>query len=301
LDILHKINQSLEELEEEKVKHFTNLNYPIIFIVAPPRSGTTLIYQLLTLKFDLFYPSNLLAKFYKSPYIFLEIIQDLVLNRKDSSFESYLGNTKGVLEPHEWGWFWEKLFFYNNNIVFNELCAIQQIFPKPMIFKNIYFNYEILRLEKKFLSPIFLRIVRDPYETIYSIYNAITLENKPIGSKKYEQFYKKFMNNKLELATLEYLYDSLILDRDLKGLNVIKIYYNDIISNTKKCLEKLVYDFHKITNINLKENNIKINQNNIKQKTILEEYDRKMIDIYLNKYKKLSLKELENIIFESCG
>ncbi|NIU01843.1 MAG: hypothetical protein GWN01_13315, partial [Nitrosopumilaceae archaeon] len=41
--------------------------YPPVFILGPPRSGTTLLYQLMTCSFNFAYIPNIANKFYRCP------------------------------------------------------------------------------------------------------------------------------------------------------------------------------------------------------------------------------------------
>ncbi len=299
MDIVAIINDTLESIEKESVKKYKNLDYPIVFIVAPPRSGTTLLYQLLTLKYDFFYPTNFMAKFYKAPYILAKMIENLEFDRETSDFQSTLGNTNSFLEPHEWGWFWQRFFFENDDTLYNELCALQSLYKKPMIFKNIYFNYEIQKLNKLCKEAVFLRIRRDPYEVIFSIYNAIEAKKGPIGSKKHKKYYEKFIGDKLELATLEYLYDTLLLDKQLENMRIIETTYNQIVSAPENFLKKFENDFYNITNTKLQMNKKELDLNKIKCNSNLDERTKSAIALHLKQYESFSLEEIAHLIFQS--
>lgn len=233
------MNDTLHHLEISHIQSFDTLTHPVIFMVAPPRSGTTLVYQLLTLRYDLFYPTNLLAKFYKCPYLFLKGIDDLRVDslRHSSTLTSHLGNTNEVMEPHEWGWFWERFFFANDTSLKHELSALQSLSPKPMLFKTVYFNYRTAMLAHEIPSCIFLRIRRNAIDTIASMYQAIVARNKPIGSKEHEMYYQKYMHDPLMLAVIEYCYDTKLLDATLVNKRVITLSYDDILADTLGTLD----------------------------------------------------------------
>ena len=61
------LNESLLELETSLDSEISSKTYAPINIVGVPRSGTTLISQLLVSRFDLGFVSNLMARFYRVP------------------------------------------------------------------------------------------------------------------------------------------------------------------------------------------------------------------------------------------
>ena len=64
---LLKKNENLFSRVEEKIHSGSThkaLEKPPIFIIGPPRSGSTLLYQVLTSYFDLSYFKNLHSKYY---------------------------------------------------------------------------------------------------------------------------------------------------------------------------------------------------------------------------------------------
>jgi hypothetical protein len=87
----------LLDLEEE---------YPTLHIVGVPRSGTTLLYQIVASGLDVGYVNHLVAATWRAPVYGLRLSRKLGLDRPDSSFESSFGRTQGITEPHEFGYFW---------------------------------------------------------------------------------------------------------------------------------------------------------------------------------------------------
>jgi hypothetical protein len=87
----------LLELEEE---------YPTLHLVGVPRSGTTLLYQLVAAGLEVGYVNNLVAATWRAPVYGLRLSRKLGLDRAESSFESSYGRTRGITEPHEFGYFW---------------------------------------------------------------------------------------------------------------------------------------------------------------------------------------------------
>lgn len=80
--------------------------YPTLFIIGAPRSGTTLLYQLLATHLNVGYISNLAAAFWQAPVYGIRLHQKLLPARQASDFTSAFGRTHGLNEPHEFGYFW---------------------------------------------------------------------------------------------------------------------------------------------------------------------------------------------------
>ena len=84
----------------------TEERFPTLHVVGAPRSGTSLLYQVLASGLDIAYVSNLVAAFWLAPSYGLQLAQKLGVDRLHSNFSSSFGRTDGVSEPHEFGYFW---------------------------------------------------------------------------------------------------------------------------------------------------------------------------------------------------
>jgi LPS sulfotransferase NodH len=81
---------------------------PIVYVVGAPRSGTTLLSQLLSRHLPIGYINNLIARFWLRPSVGIRL-SNLLLGergREGIAFESTHGVTSGILGPHEFGYFW---------------------------------------------------------------------------------------------------------------------------------------------------------------------------------------------------
>ena len=85
------------------------LLFPPIFLIGPPRCGSTLIYQCLLHRFEMAYISNLHQKYCGSPAI-IERLCHYAEQQQTGTFESDYGRTPGWAGPSE-GWrFWYRFF-----------------------------------------------------------------------------------------------------------------------------------------------------------------------------------------------
>jgi len=159
-----------------------------IFIVGAPKSGTTLLTQKLISKFELDYVSNLTARFWKKPSQGIKITKKLFpteRKRKFINFKSNFGITEGLLNVHEFGYFWN--YWLNPK---NSKSQRMSIFRRKKFKKKDFINFinkEIFSYSKKnfifknlqcglnakilndVLDCVFIRIKRDESEIFKSL------------------------------------------------------------------------------------------------------------------------------------
>lgn len=208
-NLISSLNGSLACAEEGLLESSYKIgpDYPIIFIMGPLRSGTTLFTQWLANSGLVAYPTNLLSRFYGAPVIGAQIQQMLTDPRYNFrneildfnspiSFESENGKTKGALAPNEFWYFWrrflpfreldwlsdEELFdVVDKNMLVSELTSLTRVFGKPFALKSMILNYNIPFLDKIFKKAIFIQIKRDPVTNVVSILEA---RKRQLGSEK---------------------------------------------------------------------------------------------------------------------
>lgn len=173
------------KLKNTKYRLVKKNNLPIIFLVGPPRSGSSFFYNLIIKNFELDYVSNLEYFFYKYPFFSIKVGNiSKKLIKSSLNFKSSFGLSGGLNSPSENGLFWEDycgirdnqtrinskklnintiryIFYYRkkyiNKVLINKFSAI--------IFFHKYLN-------KIFNQKIFIGIKRDPYQTALSILEA---------------------------------------------------------------------------------------------------------------------------------
>lgn len=106
-------NRSLGALEVRLGRRWADepLPHPPIFVVGAPRSGSTLLYQLLTDRFDVGYLANGHARQPGAPSL-VERRRRLIRKRPAElgDYDSSFGGTAGDLGPSECGPFWYRFF-----------------------------------------------------------------------------------------------------------------------------------------------------------------------------------------------
>jgi len=197
-DLLQEINSDLAPIEKSLIKKQSESDFPIILIMGPARSGTTLFLQCLADTGAFAYPTNLLSRFYGAPVVGSKIqllLTDPKYNFNDElsdfkcgqDFKSENGKTKGALAPNEFWYFWRRFLpdlerdhFTNLELqesmdsiaLLSELNGIMDVLKKPFAAKGMLFNYNISFFDKLFKKAIFIQIKRDPLMNIQSLLSA---------------------------------------------------------------------------------------------------------------------------------
>ncbi len=161
----------------------------IIFLVGPPRSGSTLIYQYITNIYKVIYVDNLVDMFYRNPRIGSALSRIFFNDKPHNCYKSNLGNTQqcGLHAPSESGRLWYKWFPKNSTGSANLIteietdlanalnCAIGQAFlryQQPLVFKNLMTTLRLQAIAKVWPDAKIIRIKRNIIDTALSIREA---------------------------------------------------------------------------------------------------------------------------------
>lgn len=210
--LLNELNSDLW-IAEQSLLGKRKQDLPIVFIVGPLRSGTTLMTQWLANTGSFSYPTNMLSRFYHAPIIGAKI-QKLLTDKKynfrdeilDFSskvyFKSENGKTKGALSPNEFWYFWRRFIKFQDidylpdhellqNVDIetfrNELLGVADVFEKPFALKALICNYNIGFLNAVFDKAVFIYTKRNPYTNIESVLKA---RERQYGSEKHWYSFK---------------------------------------------------------------------------------------------------------------
>lgn len=155
---------------------------PFIFIVGPPRSGTTLAMQLLVHCLDIGYVNNIMARFWGAPVHGARLSKLMVAGQTDVSFDSRFGVTPNLTDPHEFGYFWSQWLGSRDTIkstdqvdwtgLSRELRLLTGEFGRPVAFKNLLVGCHVEGLAEALNRTVFVRISRDHLDNAISIARA---------------------------------------------------------------------------------------------------------------------------------
>lgn len=154
-----------------------------IFILGSPRSGTTLLSQVLTKSLELDFMSNLRCHFVGAPFLasYFGIPSEKI---HEATYSSEYGATQGAGSPSECGEWWYRFFPRGNQPVnYEDLSKSQKRrflrssrllldSENPFLFKNLYNVFRIDPLSKVFPNALYVLVERDIFDTASSILNA---------------------------------------------------------------------------------------------------------------------------------
>ena len=170
--MLRPIDSSLALYFKQRKQNITEFSdsLPILFLIGIPRSGTTIIYQYLSIVLNICYTSNLWSTFPKcSPYIrpVLNISPPL-------EFDSFYGNGSKMKSPQEGGFIFNQWFpnienhYYaeidNNseNHLKNYFNSVYSTSKKPILIKNGRNSVRLNVLSHIFKTARYIWVHRPP-------------------------------------------------------------------------------------------------------------------------------------------
>ncbi len=186
-DVVRQANEALLVLEDRLTSGFEGPGRPVTFILGPPRTGTTLISQLLADRGGFAYVSNFLARFWLAPYVGSRLEQEVGVRevRPRSTYRSRSGATRGPAEPHEFTFFWNRWFELGQVTqklgpaelervdaagLARSVGALEAAWERPVVFKNSFWcNFQVAFLADLFPGSVFVRCRRAPEWAAQSI------------------------------------------------------------------------------------------------------------------------------------
>ena len=281
---LSEINNDLWNTEK-KLLDKRKPDYPLIFIMGPHRSGSTLMTQWLSDLGSISCPTNFMSRLYKTPIIASKLqllLTDEKYNYRDElrdfnntiNFKSENGKTKGALSPNEFWYFWRRFLPFKEldylpteellekvdvKTLTSELAGVVNVFQKPFALKGMILNYNIDFLDKIFEKAIFIYTKRDPLSNIES---ALKAREKQFGNLDEWYSFKipeykelKKLNAYEQVAGQIYHINKAVengLDNVLDHKKII-VKYEDFCNNPKFFYDELV------TKLKLQDCEIKLN------------------------------------------
>lgn len=162
----------------------SELPYPPVFIIGPPRSGSTLLYQVLLDHFHFSYLSNLHEFVFGAPS-FAERLFRPLRHRVRGCYRSKHGRTKGWSAPSECGNFWYRFFRRRPQFVSladvpekrlrrlrGVVRRLQNATGRPILFKNGPCTLRLGPLAKALPEAVFLVTKRDILDVSHSLLAA---------------------------------------------------------------------------------------------------------------------------------
>ncbi|MBX6423459.1 sulfotransferase [Thermosulfurimonas sp. F29] len=157
-----------------------NFKNPPLFIIGAPRSGTTILYQILINNFEYGFLSNLHCFFYGFPSLVQFFLRILNISVSCIPYHSHYGYVSGFLSPSECGSFWYRWFPKSPDFVEyvpagslrkmrKVLIFLERLFDRPLLFKNVYNSLRLQHFLSVMPESKFIVVKRKIY------YNALSI------------------------------------------------------------------------------------------------------------------------------
>lgn len=254
-------------IEKAFVRHYGKMEspWPTIYIIGPPRSGSTLFYQLLTNYYDVLYIDNLAALARNNLFFGIGLSQKKFHNQPHNNFFSRHGNTS-IDEPHapNEGLFWYKYLPKNEHAVDMDALSSKKIrwikryhnalknrHNKPLVIKNLSFGMRLDLIKQIEPNARIILMTRDPADIIHSIYNTRMQLNWPedrlwsIKPNNYREIEKLPV---LEQIVMQYrgIMEEIAKKKPLFEDHFMRITYLELCQDTTGSLERIRKSLEKI-------------------------------------------------------
>ncbi len=249
LYIQHANNKFDPSIEAGRRDFKNEMMYPV-FIVGAPRTGSTLLYQLLINSMEFSYISNIMALF-PNKIRFLATIT-YKFRKKDFRLKrSNHGYVSGLFSPNEAGAIQRKWFENPPDTkedmekIRNTIIKISEIFNAPFLSKNMLNSVRMKNIYRIFPEVRFIFLKRNPIYTAQSLIlarrkycgdDAAWWSVKPPGWEKVRAknpYYQVLWQIKETENVIVDFFEKNSLD------NYICITYEDLCCNTKTSLKKI--------------------------------------------------------------
>lgn len=266
---MKELNEILLPIQEEISKGIEHPKRTIVFLLGLPRSGHTLLAQLMITRFYLAYPTNFVAKLWKAPGLAARL-QKLVLEpaMRDYhsdffQFESDQGLTHGIFGIHEFGYFWREILNFgethalsdeewkrvNKEKLIRLVASLEFEFGDlPVLFKNGQLIFQAFKLAELFPKSVFLCCLRNP---LYVAQSLVIARQKRFGNKREwfsfrppEYIWLKDLPWWEQVAG-QVVYIQYHLEKQMEKIlseRVLWLYYEEICDNPRKVM-KIIEEF----------------------------------------------------------
>lgn len=160
---------------------------PLAYIVGVPRSGTTLLHQLVARHLDIAYIDNVVARFWLRPSVGIAVSNAVhPQEQRELELVSRHGVTDGAAGPHEFGYFWRH-WLRLDTVPTHHLDAAAQgeidaaglrhalrsellaHVGNPLVFKNVICGFHASLLTRVHARSVFVHVTRDLRACVRSI------------------------------------------------------------------------------------------------------------------------------------
>lgn len=184
---LESFSSALQALESDQIQSVEE-QYANVFVLGLPRSGTTLLSQIIYHGTNCHCTNNFMARFWGTPLVGARLSRltvDSAQPRRE--LDSFFGRTVGLDEPHEFSFYWHSMMGFSRgrdglldrirepdwSRLAQTLLNLNRVFEAPLVHKPLELILQDLgALSSKFEKSIYIFIDRDAQQIAQSILNA---------------------------------------------------------------------------------------------------------------------------------
>ena len=172
-----------QPMESTLIKAALGYDSKMVFIVGPPRSGTTLLYEAMVTRYRFGYISNVAHRLYKTPATATKLFAQCIAGWR-GRFASRYGHISGWGSPNEGGWVWRRWIPEEHyldadktdaipiEIIRGTFAAISQILRGPMLNKNVMHSVHMQVLDRLFPGCLYIAMHRNLVDNVRSVLHA---------------------------------------------------------------------------------------------------------------------------------
>ena len=173
------VSGALSPIERWLVRRYGDGPCQCVFIVGPPRTGSTLFYEVLVTRYRFAYTTGLTHRLFRVPVI-TSLLQCPFVKRRVARYESEYGQVYGFTAPTESGRIWRYWlprhapYCFDTPGIPNEqirsiVSAISHCLGGPFLTKYLFFANQLELVDELFPGALFLHIEREPRDVVRSI------------------------------------------------------------------------------------------------------------------------------------
>jgi len=250
------VERAMAALEKRLIAGDRPLQFRPIFIVAPARSGSTLLYQAMIRYFELCYFSNAMTRFPDSPACLAYLLSPLGGCNPPASFRSNRGHVDGGRGPSDGTKIWSRWFrnepqYIPGGVltrrqrqeVRSTVSLFQDAFAAPFINKTQRNCGRILALAEIFPEAVFICMHRSPFEMVRSrwqIYQSRSDDNRLWQSYRPSAAGEISTEDPIEHLCQQVMLTQAEIDRDRETLHrpvFFDVHYDDFCRRPAEILD----------------------------------------------------------------
>lgn len=166
--MIEGINHALMDLEYARAPD-PDTDHQLLLVVGPPRSGTTVVTQILAYGLMTGYVTNIAARFWNAPALGTMLSVDILGTDPAGDMgraflASDLGQTPHGGGIHEFGYFWRNLNWERPAL--EQIERIQTVLDKPLVMKGVYAAHHAKTIREHFGERVSFIAVQRPFTDV---------------------------------------------------------------------------------------------------------------------------------------